>query len=284
MTTYRKGTRPTVTRAGRRAGFSLIEILAAMAILMMIVVIMGRIFRDANRSWTMGTSRVLNNTTGRATVDMIAQDLQYAVADELLTFYAGPERKEDEEIDKPYDSVKWHEINFVSLQNNRRQDSEGKPLRTAVEVSYYVKQDPNNEHRYAILRRTATSAIVQNPQSHSYGDPMWHDKFRANSGHAYLAENIACLQFYCASTNGIAGLSEFDSRDHGDMLPMYVDIYLEVLDDRAAKQLADMAALQERGVAPNPPGGSMEMFMEQNVKRYTKRVFFRNRDGYKPGR
>lgn len=269
----------------RRSGFSLIEILAAMAILMMIVVIMGIVFRDANRSWALGTSRILNNTTGRSAISMIAQDLQYAVADDILTFYAGPDRNEGKEIKPPYDSVKWHEINFVSLQNNKTTSSDGDPLRTAVEVTYYIKEDPNNPSRYSLRRATSTTPIGSSDAAvrnkHCYGDPRWFDT--RPSGGDYLADNVACLQFYCAGTNG-QYMTTYNSVQQRDMLPQFVDIYLEILDDRAAKQLSDMAELKKRGVNPNPPGGSMEAFIEQNVKRYTKRVFFRNRHGYKRGR
>jgi len=281
----RRGRRP-----GRRAGFSLIEILAAMAILMMIVVIMGIIFRDTNRSWALGTSRVLNTTTGRAAIDMIAQDLQYAVADDLLTFYAGPERQEGS-ITAPFggSKAKFHEISFVSLQNNLKRDSSGNPLRTAFEVSYFVKADPANPNRYQLRRTVAKGSIASNPDAHCYKDPDWYDTRLSGFSAPALADNVACLQFHCVSTNSggqTQTFTEYDSTrpPHANLLPQYVDIYLEILDDRAAKQLADMARMQARGINPQPQGGSMEAFLEQNIKRYTKRVFFRNRDGYKPGR
>ncbi len=266
------------------SGFSLIEILAAMAILMMIVVIMGVIFRDANRSWTLGTSRVLNTATGRTAIDMIAQDLQYAVADNVLTFYAGPERNEDA-IEAPYDSVRWHEISFVSLQNNQKKDSGGSPLRTAVEVSYFVKKDNRNPDRYALIRTAAKASIVNNANAHCYKDPSWHRNRMSGVTAPPLAENIACLQFHCRDSEG-STQTTYDSRSNDNMLPEYVDIYLEVVDDRAAKELADMAALKRRNpsLVFRPGGGTRAQFLERNIKRYTKRVFFRNRHGYKPGR
>jgi hypothetical protein len=55
------------------------------------------------------------------------------------------------------------------------------------------------------------------------------------------------------------------------MLPEYVDIYLELLDDESAGKAADLAF----------GGGDAVDFVERKVTRHTARVFFHNREGYK---
>jgi prepilin-type N-terminal cleavage/methylation domain-containing protein len=76
----------------RRGGFTLIELLASMAILMVIVWVLAAIFRESDRAWAMGTGRVDNNMEGRALIQMIANDLQYAICDENMTFIIQDER------------------------------------------------------------------------------------------------------------------------------------------------------------------------------------------------
>ena len=73
-------------------GFTLIELLSAMAILIMIVTMMTRIFVESERAWQLGVGRAEINTEGRAALNMIAHDLQYAVADNVLTFAMGRDR------------------------------------------------------------------------------------------------------------------------------------------------------------------------------------------------
>jgi uncharacterized protein (TIGR02599 family) len=83
---------PQTAMRTRRGGFTLIELLASMAILMVIVWVLAAIFRESDRAWAMGTGRVDNNMEGRALIQMIANDLQYAICDENMTFIIQDER------------------------------------------------------------------------------------------------------------------------------------------------------------------------------------------------
>lgn len=68
-------------RAGRRGGFTLLELLVSMVILGVIVVVCGRIFEQSTVVWDSGTRKAELNLTGRAVVDAMAQEISHAVDD-----------------------------------------------------------------------------------------------------------------------------------------------------------------------------------------------------------
>ena len=89
-----------------------------------------------------------------------------------------------------------------------------------------------------------------------------------------LAENVSALAFYVRDPDGETGFSrDYYSgwAENSNMLPEYVDVYLELLDDDAAGKTAE---LEFRG-------GDYTNSVERNVTRHTARVFFHNREGYK---
>jgi len=61
-------------------GFTLVELLVAMAILSIIVVICGRLFQQASAAWETGVRRAERNIIGRNLADFIAGDLSRTVA------------------------------------------------------------------------------------------------------------------------------------------------------------------------------------------------------------
>jgi prepilin-type N-terminal cleavage/methylation domain-containing protein len=69
----------------RKNGFTLIELLVALAILGVIVVLCGRIFQQANASWTTGSRKAEINMIGRGIADFIAQDISRCVPGTLAS-------------------------------------------------------------------------------------------------------------------------------------------------------------------------------------------------------
>jgi hypothetical protein len=267
---------PLRSQRTEESGFSLLELLAAMAILMIIVMMISLIFSESNKTWTIGIDRMDNNSAGRATLDLITHDLQYAVADSNLTFMMRPDTKRTG-VMSSYSSWTNSEICFVSLQDaSSRADH-----RTAREMHYYVREDPSAPHRYQLMRGYWSPAIVTDPTHHCYGTTNWWDPTASfNPGadrppvpppdqteeSVMLAENIGGLGFF------YEGLPDYDSRTN-NLLPEYVDVWLEVINDRQANQLSDWF---KRNAKDNVA------MVERNARRYTARVYFQNRRGYMP--
>ena len=112
--------------ANNRSGFTLVELMTAMTILVVIVMMMTMIFNDADKIWYLGTGRTLNCISGRAAMNLLSHDLEYAVADDLLTFVM----RQDKKLSQSYGFTN-DEVCFVSLQNDSRDKA-----RTAREVFY----------------------------------------------------------------------------------------------------------------------------------------------------
>lgn len=72
-------------------GFTLVELLVALAILGVIVVICGRIFEQSNVSWTTGSRQAEMNMLGRGLASFIGQDISRCVAETSgdLSFSSG---------------------------------------------------------------------------------------------------------------------------------------------------------------------------------------------------
>ena len=256
-----------------------------MAILMVIVVMMTTIFSNSDRVWDMGTGRANNCSDGRAAMNMMAHDLEYAVADDILTFAMDVDRNNL----KTYGFTN-SEICFVSLEQNLPEDAG----RTAREVHYYVLETTNLPHVYGLRRAYFSGAITNSGTylKHCYKNRLWY-KSEASGGAGrpgggdFLALNVVGLGLYAPDPTTGLPQSGMPFRDYysnsnlaqwvaaGDRLPAYVDIYLEVLDEAA---MARAAALAEDSGETDSKTLS---FIEKNVRRYTTRVYFDNRHGYK---
>lgn len=253
----------------RAAGFTLIELLASIAILIVIVTMMGRIFTESDRAWTLGTNRSDNNLAGRAALDMMAHDLQYAVADRILTFASQKDRYDLESYGFEND-----EVSFASIEND---SSDG--TRAAREVFFYVRENPAGSKRYELMRGYYSSALTDpaTSASHCYFNPNWY-KNTSEGGvgrpgsSRFIAKNVAGFAVFARTPTG-ALVRDYDSTDaaYSNRLPGYVDIAIELLNDRDARQAAD---LQLRGLP-------YTNFVSDRVVRHVTRVYFENRDGYK---
>lgn len=254
---------------GPQSGFSLIELLSAVAILMIIVAMMTMIFTESNRSWDIGTSRADNNSAGRAALHMIAHDMQYAIADSNITFIMRPDRSNVVSYGFAND-----EICFVSLQH----DSSGGTNRTAREIIYSVNEDTDRLGTYMLRRYVdGNNELETDYLNRSYWDTNWYATYPSTN--AFLIDNVAGLAFYAP---GGAGPRNYDSgAPNLDPLvaysnnlyrtPEYVDVYLEILNERDAERAKGMPA----------DSAVQKDFVDRKVRRYTTRVYFHNRQGYR---
>ena len=257
-----------------KGGFTLIELMAAMVILIVVVMLMTVIFNDANRIWSLGTGRAVNCISGRAALNLIEHDLEHAVADEVLSFAAKPDKYGITMYGLPCD-----EICFVSLQNDS-----GDGNRTAREIFYYVST--NSAAKPANLMRGYYSSEISDAVglgylNHCYWKMNWYDGARPGNARPII-EHVTALSFFVPTNqNGYCGLSYHSTNSYPyalvggvtnylyNSLPEYVDVYLEVLDELDADKLVGIAATNRAG------------FVERNVRRYSTRVYFQNRLGYK---
>lgn len=246
----------------RTSAFTLIELLAAVTILMVIVWIMAVIFTESDRAWNLGTSRAEVNIEGRAALSMIAHDLQYALAYRAhdadgqlysVTFAIGPDRDGIESYGFSNDQA-----SFISLQD----DAQGASPYAMRAIWYYLTEDSQAPGKY-VLRRNYESENLGD--LHIYDDPDWHTPGRSGKSET-LAENVTALAFFLPD-----GTRTYQSPLNGDKLPEYVDIFLEILPPKAADEVLRM---KDSGIQ------GWEAYLERNARRFTTRVYFRNAHGY----
>ena len=75
---------PHVRQWFPRAGFTLIEVLAAMAVLVLLVLALTRMFGEAANITKRGTTALMRNSVGETAMDSILQDLDCMIVNERI--------------------------------------------------------------------------------------------------------------------------------------------------------------------------------------------------------
>ena len=181
-------------------GFTLLELLVSMVILGIIVVICGQIFDQSTVAWDSGSRKAELNLTGRAVVDLVAQEISHAVDDgasltqqPYYQYYA---------TNLPQGASK---IRFITL--------DGKPSSTAravrwVEYDTLPQTYGSPSKTVPVLRRQSRLW----PAAGSYKGATWAGA--QSEAVVDVAENVTDIRFY-----------PFFS---GPGLPRYVDVEVRV--------------------------------------------------------
>jgi hypothetical protein len=249
--------RPTSRNWPSGRAFTLVELLVATVALVILVTVTASIVMDSESIWTGVTGKMENDRGGRTALSMITHDLECAVADSNLTWSV--------DLDRYTDPSYGHTNNvvyFVSLQ-----DDPTNATRAARAIYYWVQTNGlTGGNRYELVRGcyAITNAADTNTVDNCYWNTNWYEDPIKGKGrppdHGVVAENVSAFRVIPAPVGG----------SHTG-LPEYVDVLLEVIPERTARQVADMMART---------GSSDTTLVEQNAKRYTTRVFFQNRHGY----
>lgn len=268
-----------MANSSSRSGFTVIELLSAMAVLIFVVMMMTRIFTETTSIWTRGTRQVQSAAEGRAIMDFIVKDMTQAIADDVVTFKMSSGDTSLYSADV-YDE-RTDEVCFVGLV--RSGDSYYK--RTGNQFVYFVapmldeNSDPiPNRYRLSRVRRTRSMFLTSNNRADSaYDNRNWWQKMPPDyyeqniSGlHAIetIAENVAALEFWAYNKAGSL-VADYNSADEDDLLPLWVDVYLELLSEDDAIKVAALWDGDE---------SAAKELIARSAKRYTTRVFFPNRE------
>ena len=271
----------TTESLGRHANraFTLIELICAMAILLMIGAVVGKIFAGSEIIWTRTTTRTEKNADGRAALQLLTHDLQYAVAYEDVDSTGRAVRvtfsmREDRNGLTSY-GFPNSEICFVSLAHDSADQN-----RTAREIHYYVKEITGSPGQYELRRHYYSKAISDTPLAHCYFNETWYETGGVSaqtgaanpgrpSGGGVIVGNVA--GFSVTWPDPAAPNEDYLSTDplHSNRVPEYVDIYLEVLSPREAAEAATLTGANQRD------------HVERKARRFTSRVYFHNRHGYR---
>lgn len=255
----------------RTYGFTIIELLAAVAILGILVAMMGKVFADASKAWKLGTDSATDSATGRAVLDLIVRDLSAGVADDLLGFRVNP-------VFFPlYDGFDSDAVWFVTFNDEPKNALPSDNPRSLRQVQYYVREstdaaDPNVlPSTYQLMRATKARA------ADAYVNyQFWGNVSGVMGSAVMLAENVADFSVLAYAEDGTL-IPDYDSSDVGNSrsyhkAPAWVDVYLLMLGPDHAKRASLL----------NEAGQEIESreYVRRNGHGYATRVYMRNRQGY----
>src|SRR5579871_6572816 len=138
--------------ASSRGGFTLLELLTSMTILLIMVGFLAVTFNAASTAWQQGEKDVDRYAQARATIDLIARDLRQAIVTTNLPFYASTNC-----------------LAFVAPINDDRNSAD------LAEIVYIAQQAPAP---YTLYRRLT---LPTNTQWQVYSNPGGWPQFCANS-------------------------------------------------------------------------------------------------------
>ncbi|MBP7276156.1 MAG: prepilin-type N-terminal cleavage/methylation domain-containing protein [Kiritimatiellae bacterium] len=243
------------TPHSRRSGFSLVEVLAAMAVLSVIVLIVSRLFADSSNAWDAGTRRMDSNLIARSAIEFLARELSQASADKNVRI------KVDSERFGSWERNRSDELYFIGM-NSVAEYRSSSPYRDVQQIRYGVITYPSG--RLSLLRFVVEKEDSGHFTAYSTpGSPWWTPLLAYNPawGNA-MADNLVAFRVNLFDTNGVYQ-ANYDSQTHGT--PLYADLYLSLVDDRDATRAEGMSA------------GDRESYVAGKARRYSTRVYFNNR-------
>jgi prepilin-type N-terminal cleavage/methylation domain-containing protein len=264
-----------------RAGFTLLEILVASMIVAMLMLIIGRIFVDANRVYELGTKDMDINAEARAVLEFMAQELAAAVAETNgpLTLCITKDIRSEFYAD---------ELMFISLDGEPAYHSPANIPREAVQVRYMAILDSDGIPN---LRRLSTmndylTACYKRDDWWNYNEMPGIQRVKGftagmNLNYRSLMNNVFQLKFHYMVYDG-SGFYEVDEIGHGDggrganslqdEYPDFIDITLGVMSENDIKR---WALLYDPG-----DDTAQKEYEERFGKVFRARVFLHSAYGY----
>ncbi|HMP77372.1 MAG TPA: prepilin-type N-terminal cleavage/methylation domain-containing protein [Kiritimatiellia bacterium] len=270
---------PAIENARARSGFTLIEMLASVVVLLLIVLAMGRLYASATKAYQETMKQAERDAGARAVMDFLSREISLAMFDNgnlntnaLLTMRyranTAPENFGLEGAD---------EIWLLSANNNLRSDRPREAVMRVYFVGNYMglTDAPSNaRYRFALWQNFAYPST---PDTHPYAGGTagldWPESGALNRSRMYpLLENVRTFEIFAYADADGTRVYEWDSRDPQPLFCM--DIYLETLSEADAIRAAQLAAtLGHDNIR------TIE-FVEGVVRRHYQRIYFPHKFSY----
>jgi prepilin-type N-terminal cleavage/methylation domain-containing protein len=269
---------PHTIRCGRSRGrevcfaFTLVELLAAMAVLSVLLLICSNIFSSSVRAWNLGATYVEQSAAVRTVLRTVATDFSMATASTSMVFRA--ERTGKYALPNLYGRPNSHtyDLHFVAMDGFKL--TWGNPD-DVTPVHYFVQPYPEDPTRYQLCYVVANwnlanlKRVYQQPAQTSLRWPARIDNFVGMPNQS-LTTNITLIDNVSAFKVMVDGSDATWQSDVNAVplhaLPRFVDIYLGLLSEQNARKAALLS------------GPAQASFVTQNEKRFVQRVYFMNRD------
>lgn len=278
--------RSCVCERRKRRAFTLVEILAAMAILVMVVLGLTRAFNDATDLFRRGTVTVERNSTVQVAMDRIATDLEGLIVNKRLACYQVANVVEDN----------FDEMFFASSAAPTGAETPSDPDSSYFFVHYYVRVQTNEfagvkYRNYQLMREWWYRATLFNNAANPYPngiDPAgsdrqwWERAAEVGSQTDVLLDNLVRFDVYLHNEDGelitrwVGIKGYFDSTQtkppeypEADVLPAMIDIYVQVTSEETMRRAGAIIAKGATGDLLNE--AKAQMVKDSNV--LTFRIF-----------
>jgi len=254
------------------AGFTVIELLAAMTILIFLVMMMTRVFTETSGLWDKGADRAQTAAEGRVIMDFIVKEMTQAIADDIVSF----------KLNSGGTSTKMYGVNAYGADSDEVcfvagvRPPPGVSLRNSHQFVYFIapmldETESVMPNRYRLVRVRKTGSMYSgtaNLENSAYRKTDWWRNMNTNSLET-IAENVAGFEVWAFSEKQRDYVFGYDSTVEDNLLPSWVDIYLELLGEDDAVRAAILWDANPSDAAD---------YVSRNVRRFNARVFFPNRE------
>lgn len=248
------------SRTGRRGAFTLIEVLAAMAVLVILVLALTRMFMEATNITKRGSASLMRNSTAETAMETLLQDAEGMVVSDRLACYVKADRTDPQGFG--FDDV-W----FISTSGDQDDDLPYEYFHYFVATNVYTNALGAAYLRFDLMKERMIFAVGDNGDS--YGANLSFYALATNSAKWWqsasnfpgtvwdrqvLADNVVRFDIYCTGWDGtgwmggFSGVHQFDStmgpnnKAPTNVPPAAFDIYLQVSSPETAIE-AGMALL-----------------------------------------
>jgi prepilin-type N-terminal cleavage/methylation domain-containing protein len=264
---------------GARGGFTLIEMLTAVVVLLLMIMAVGRIYASATKAYQETLKQAERDAAARAVMDYLAREISLALFESsnantnaLLTMLYRANTTPGN-----FGLEGADEIWLLTANNNLRFERPREALMRVYFVGNYLgvtNPPPNARYRFALWQNFEhPAAISTDPYAGGQEGLRWPDSGTLPRSRRYpLLENVRTFEIFAYSDADGTRVFEWDSRRPENLFCM--DIYLETLSEADAIRAAQLAAT----LGPNHT--RTIDFVESAVRRHYQRIYFPNKFSY----
>ena len=231
----------------RVCGFTLIEVLAAMAVLVILVLALTRMFVEATNIAKRGNSMLMRNSTMETAMETLLQDAESMMVNERLACSVRADQ-----TDK--DGFGFDEVYFIGTSGDQDDDMPYEYFHYFVSDRVSTNATGAAYRRFRLIKERMVFAVGDQNSLYALDpkDVRWWEI--ANNLDRWdtqvLADNVVRFDVYCTGWDGgglmggKSGIHQFDSTEahlidgqsYSNVPPAAFDIYLEVTGPEVAEE------------------------------------------------
>jgi type II secretory pathway pseudopilin PulG len=227
------------------AGFTILELLASMTLLLLMVGFLAVVFNAASTAWRQGEHDVDRAQTARATVDLLARDLSQAIVSTNLPFYGNVNSVAFvAPVNNDPNAADLAEVVYV-LENAQAPYKLVRRLTTSANLNWDVYSNPGNWPATTEFESVVSDAIINFSLTYYYANGL----LTPTTGSVPSFWNSTPIQSsWTDPVLGAMGPQQGDGM-MTNMPPAFVNIHLEVTDSRTATLLGSLTNSASSSVA-----------------------------------